>query len=292
MFDINSYHKADSVDEAIALLSQNPEAVLLAGGTDVLVRLHGHNVQYSHLVDIHDVAELKNLALEADDTIVIGSGVTFTELSKSSIVIDNIPVLAEGSSSIGGPQVRNVATIGGNICNGAPSGDSAAPLLVLNAQVELKGPGGVRRLPLYDFYQGPGQVYRKPGEIMTSLRIASEEYSGWTAHYYKYAMREAMDIATIGCAAACKLAAGRISGLRLAFAVAGPTPLRAWRTEEKASGMAPDQGLLDMVKGSVLKDLRPRDSWRASKDFREQIITTLAERVLREALKRNGVTIS
>ncbi len=86
MFDINSYHKAGSVDEAIALLSQNPEAVLLAGGTDVLVRLHGHNVQYSHLVDIHDVAELKNLAMEADGTIVIGSGVTFTQLSKNSIV--------------------------------------------------------------------------------------------------------------------------------------------------------------------------------------------------------------
>ncbi len=287
MFDINSYHKASSVDEAIALLSQNPESIPLAGGTDVLVRLHGHNPDYRHLVDIHDVAELKQVTMESDGTIVIGSGMTFTGLGNSSIICDNIPVLNEGGSSVGGPQVRNVATVGGNICNGAPSGDSASPLLVLNATVELKGPDGIRHLPLHQFYQGPGQVDLKAGEIMTALRIASVDYKGWSAHYYKYAMREAMDIATIGCGAACKIESGKITGLRLGFAVAGPTPLRCWRTEEKAIGRQADEELLDMVKNSVLSDLRPRDSWRAAKDFREQIIKTLAERVLREALKRN-----
>jgi xanthine dehydrogenase FAD-binding subunit len=287
MFDISSYHKASSVDEAIALLSQNPEARPLAGGTDVLVRLHGHNPDFRHLVDIHDVAELKLVTMENDGTIVIGSGMTFTGLGHSSVICENIPVLNEGGSSVGGPQVRNVATVGGNICNGAPSGDSASPLLVLNAMVELKGPNGIRRLPLHDFYQGPGQVDRKAGEIMTALRIAPEDYKGWSAHYYKYAMRGAMDIATIGCGAACKIESGKIAGLRLGFAVAGPTPLRCWRTEEKAIGRQADEELLDMVKNSVLSDLRPRDSWRAAKDFREQIIKTLAERVLREAIKRN-----
>ncbi|MCP4337708.1 MAG: xanthine dehydrogenase FAD-binding subunit XdhB [Desulfobulbaceae bacterium] len=287
MFDINSYHKASSVDEAIALLSQNPDAIPIAGGTDVLVRLHGHNSKYSHLVDIHDVAELKKVTMESDGTIVIGSGLTFTELAHNRVVSENIPVLNEGGSSVGGPQVRNVATVGGNICNGAPSGDSASPLLVLNATVELKGPDGVRQLPLHDFYQGPGQVDRKAGEIMTCLRIASEDYRGWSAHYYKYAMREAMDIATIGCGAACKIENGKIVGLRLGFAVAGPTPLRCRSTEEKAIGRQANEALLEMVKNSVLSDLRPRDSWRAAKDFREQIIKTLTERVLREALKRN-----
>jgi len=292
MFDISSYHRASSVDEAIALLSQNPEAVLIAGGTDVLVRLHSHNPDYRHLVDIHDVAELKDITMEPDGTIVIGSGVTFTELSQAALVSTNIPVLAEGGSSIGGPQVRNIATIGGNISNGAPSADAAPPLLVLNTRVELKGPEGFRRLPLHEFYQGPGQVDRKPGEIMTCLRISAADYKGWTGHYYKYAMRGAMDIATIGCAAACKVDGENVAGIRLAFGVAGPTPLRCRRTEEKALGRAADQSLLDLVRDSVLSDLRPRDSWRASKDFREQIITTLSERVLREALNRNGVTIS
>ncbi|MFW2368313.1 MAG: xanthine dehydrogenase subunit XdhB [Desulforhopalus sp.] len=292
MFDIDSYHKAETVDEAIALLSQNPEAIPIAGGTDVLVRLHSHNPAYRHLVDIHDVAELQQITMESDGTIVIGSGVTFTQLNQAPVISSNISVLAEGGASVGGPQVRNVATIGGNICNGAPSADAAAPLLVLNAQVELKGPDGIRHLPLDEFYQGPGQVDRKSGEIMTCLQIAKEDYQGWSGHYKKYAMRDAMDIATIGCGAACKIEEGRVKGLRLAFAVAGPTPLRCYRTEEKSLGEVADQALLDLVAGSVLGDLRPRDSWRASKDFREQIIKTLAERVLREALNRNGVTIS
>jgi len=292
MFDISSYHRAKSVDEAIALLSQNPEAVLIAGGTDVLVRLHGHNPDYRHLVDIHNLSELKNIDMESDGTIVIGSGVTFTRLVQSPLISTHIPVLAEGGSSIGGPQVRNVATIGGNISNGAPSADAAPPLLVLNARVELKGPEGFRLLPLHEFYQGPGQVDRQPGEIMTCLRISAADYEGWTGHYYKYAMRGAMDIATIGCAAACKLDGENVAGVRLAFGVAGPTPLRCWRTEEKAAGLTADQSLLDLVRDSVLSDLRPRDSWRAAKDFREQIITTLSERVLREALNRNGVSIS
>jgi xanthine dehydrogenase FAD-binding subunit len=252
--------------------------------------LHNHNRNFSHLVDIHDVAELKIVALESDGTIVIGAGTTFTELARNSVVSDNIPVLNEGGSWIGGPQVRNVATVGGNICNGAPSADSAPPLLVLNATVELKGPDGFRRLPLYDFYQGPGQVDRKAGEIMTCLRIAPEDYRGWSAHYYKYAMRDAMDIATIGCGAACRIEHGTVAGLRLGFAVAGPTPLRCWRTEEKAVGRQAGDDLLDMVKDSVLSDLRPRDSWRAAKDFREHLIKTLAERVLRQALRRNTDT--
>lgn len=292
MFDIDSYHKADSVDEAIARLVQNPKAIPLAGGTDILVRLHQGNPDYRHVVDIHHVAELKKISLEPDGTIVVGSGATFTDLTDSRIITENIPVLAQGAGSVGGPQVRNQATVGGNLCNGAPSADSAAPLLVLNAEVELKGPQGMRRIPLSEFYQGPGRVDREQTEIMTALRIAPDEYQCWVSNYYKYAMREAMDIATIGCAAACKPQGKRVSALRLAFTVAGPTPLRCWKTEEKARGAALDASLLQLVGESVLNDLRPRDSWRAPKDLRRQIIKTLAQRVLTEALNQTGVSLS
>jgi xanthine dehydrogenase FAD-binding subunit len=292
MFDLDSYHKANTVDEAVALLLQNPKAIPIAGGTDVLVRLHQRHPDYRHLVDIHDVAELKEIVMTPDGTIIVGSGATFTDLMGSRVITDNIPVLSEGAGSVGGPQVRNMATVGGNICNGVPSADSAAPLLVLNAVVVLKGPQGERRLPLHDFYQGPGRVDRKPAEIMTSLRVAPDDYRCWYATYYKYAMRDAMDIATIGCAAACKPAGKKVSEIRLAFTVAGPTPLRCWRTEEKARGAVADQALLKLIRESVLGDLRPRDSWRAPKDFREHIIKTLAERVLKKALNQSGVSLS
>lgn len=291
MFDIDSYHKASSVEEAIQLLSQNPNAIPLAGGTDIFVRLHQGNPDYRHVVDIHDVAELKKITQASDGTIRIGSGNTFSHLTTNSIINDNIPVLAQGAASVGGPQVRNVATVGGNICNGAPSADSAAPLLVLNATVVLQGPQGERRLPLHDFYQGPGRVDRQPAEIMTAISIASDDYNCWSGSYYKYAMRDAMDIATIGCAAACKLGGGKMADLRLAFTVAGPTPLRCWKTEEEARGQVVDSSLLTRIKASVMADLRPRDSWRAAKALRQQIIQTLAERVLTHALKPCGVVL-
>jgi len=292
MFDIDSYHKADSVDEAISLLLQNPNAVPIAGGTDVLVRARQGNPDYAHVVDIHDVGDLKKITLRPDGTILVGSGATFTDLIESGIITDNIPVLAQGAISVGGPQVRNQATVGGNICNGAPSADSAAPLLVLNAIVELKGPQGIRRMPLHEFYQGPGRVDREQAEIMTALRIAPDDYQCWLASYHKYAMRDAMDIATIGCAVACLPQGKQVGKLRLAFTVAGPTPLRCWKTEEKARGAALDPSLIQLVAESVLGDLRPRDSWRAPKDLRRQIIKTMAQRVLLEALQQSGVSLS
>ncbi len=291
MFDLDSYHKATTVDEAIQLLARNPRAIPLAGGTDVLVRLRQGHPDYRHVVDIHDVADLQDITMASDGTISIGSGSTFARLMTDRIITENIPVLAEGAASVGGPQIRNMATIGGNLCNGAPSGDCAAPLLVLNAVALLKGPQEERRIPLHEFYQGPGQVDRKPTEIMTSLLIAPDDFRCWSASYFKYAMRGAMDIATIGCAAACKMESNRLADLRLAFTVAGPTPLRCWKTEEKARGAVADQTLLEMVRSSVLKDLRPRDSWRSPKDLRKQIIRTLAERVLTNALRPCGVSL-
>ncbi len=291
MFDLESYKKASTVDDAIDLLVQNPKAILIAGGTDVLVRLHQCNKDYRQLVDIHNVAELKEISMESDGTIVIGSGATFTEIMTNPLVTENIPVLAEGASTVGGPQVRNSGTIGGNLCNGAPSADSAAPSLVLDAMVVLRGPSGERQLPLHNFYQGPGRVDCNQNEIMTALRIAPENYRCWSASYYKYAMRGAMDIATIGCAAACKLEGGILADLRLAYTVAGPTPLRCWKTEEKVRGKKVDPSVIDMISDSIMEDLKPRDSWRASKAFREQIIKTLAVRVLQKSLNQCGVTL-
>jgi xanthine dehydrogenase FAD-binding subunit len=291
MFNIDSYYKAGSVEEAIQLLSQNPEAIPLAGGTDVLVRMHQGNPDYRHVVDIHDVAELKEIFKAGDGTIMVGSGATFSQLMAASVINDNIPVLAMGAGSVGGPQVRNVATVGGNICNGAPSADSAAPLLVLNAAVMLQGPKGERKLPLHEFYQGPGRVDLQPAELMTGLSIAQNDYRGRFFSYYKYAMRDAMDIATIGCAASIKLDGNMIVDLRLAFTVAGPTPLRCWKTEEKARGSIVDSSLFKRIQSSVLDDLRPRNSWRADKALRQQIILTLSERVVKEALKSSGVTL-
>ena len=184
--------------------------------------------------------------------------------------------------------MRNVAIIGGNICNGMTSADGAPPLFALNAVLKLRGAQGVREVPIRDFYAGPGKVAIEPDEILTSITVAREHYEGFHGCFFKYAVRNAMDIAAIGCAAACKLEDNRLKDLRIAYGVAGPTPLRCGGAEAFARGKTVSRALLSGIAEAASKELKPRDSWRATREFRLHIIKTLATRVLEQAIIRAG----
>ncbi len=158
MFDFASYHRATTLADAITLLADNPQAKLLAGGTDVLIQLHHHNDRYRHIVDIHNLAELRGITQAEDGALRIGSATTFTQLIEDPVIQRNLPALCAAAASIAGPQIRNVATYGGNICNGATSADSATPTLIYDAKLELHSPRGVRFVPINGFHTGPGKV--------------------------------------------------------------------------------------------------------------------------------------
>lgn len=286
MFDIQSYMKAGSVDEAVALLAAHPDARLVAGGTDVLIRLRHGSHDFTRLVDIHGLAELRFISLDPLQNIRIGSGTVFTDLAQSDLILRHLPVLADAAGSVGGPQIRNMATIGGNICNGAPSADSAPALFALNALLELKSNRGIRQVPVADFYLGPSVVDLKPGEVLVSIIIPRKAYQGYTGHYYKYAMRKAMDIATIGCAVSLKTSGNRLADYRIAYGVAGPTPLRCPSAEKTAVNQMISDMLLTKIAAAVEDDLSPRTSWRATREFRLHIISELARKVTRTALDR------
>jgi len=288
MFDLENYHKAESVDDAVRLLKENPGSRLLSGGTDVLIKLREGKKGFSSLVDIHGLKELKTIELDQDNNIILGSGMTFTDIMESDLVAEHIPILAEASGSVGGPQVRNVATIGGNVCNGVTSADSASSLFSLNATLLLKGAEGIRELAIADFYQGPGKVDMEQGEVLTAFKITHDNYKGTHGHFYKYAMRNAMDIATIGCAGVLKTDNGIITDLRLTYGVAGPVPLRCPETEQYALGKKVDETLIRDIADSVEKDVNPRTSWRATKDFRIHIIKELSKIVVTKAAERAG----
>ena len=177
---------------------------LIAGGTDVLIKLREFE-GFSRLVDIHDLPELKPITREADGTVRVGSGASFTDLEESPIIRECIPMLGESAASVAGPQIRNMGTIGGNLCNGAVSADTCAPVLALNGYLNIRGAEGERTIPALGFHTGPGRVALKRDEVLLSVEFRPEDWLGWGAAYHKYAMREAMDIATIGCAAAVRL---------------------------------------------------------------------------------------
>ena len=290
MYDIKALYEAESVKDAVRLLVEHPQAQVIAGGSDVLVQMREGKRAGKELVSIYGLDELRGVKVEEDGTIRIGSLTSFSHITKDPVIQKYINVLGEAVDMIGGPQIRNIGTIGGNTCNGVTSADSASTLHAWDAIVEITGPNGVRQIPIHDFYIKAGPVDLKPGEIQTAILIPEKSYKGYFGHYIKYAMREAMDIATTGCSVNVKLSEDKktIEDARIAYGVAGPVPMRAPSAEAAAKGKALTKETVKAFAGAVLEDIRPRDSWRASKAFRQHIAVVLAERALREAVRLAG----
>lgn len=288
MFPITEYKKAATIDEALERLAEDAGLRPLAGGTDILIKLHKGKPGYDRLLDIHDVSELAGIRKSDSGEIHIGPGCVFNQVIADPLIQKQVPVLATALSTIGGPQVRNMGTLGGNLVNGVPSADSAPSLLALNAMLTLRSKSAERRLPLADFFKAPGKVDLAPGELLTAITIPAAEYQGRHGHYIKYAMRDAMDIATIGCAAVVKIENDVLSDLRLAFGVAAPVPVRCPAAEAAGRGQPLDDALLDKIAAALGRDVRPRDSWRAARDFRLHIIAELARRTILRAVDLAG----
>lgn len=286
MYDIEKFYRASSVSDAIRALEADPDAMIISGGTDVLIQTREGKLAGCSLVSINQLPELVGSHIEPDGTIVIGGATTFSEITNSPELQARIPILCWAVDQVGSPQIRNVGTIGGNVSNGVTSADSASSLFALNAVIELTGPNGVRRLPIADYYAGPGKTVREHSEILTAVRIAPEDYQGYGGHYIKYGKREAMEIATLGCAVCVKLSEDkkRVADLRIAFGVANPIPMRCRETEQKAIGMALSEELVKTVQAGVLTEVHPRDSWRASKAFRLQLVKEMSARALKQAV--------
>ena len=290
MYDIKALYEAKSVSHAIRLLTEHPQAQIIAGGSDVLVQIREGKRAGAELVSIYGLDELRGVSLEADGTIRIGSLTSFSHITRDPIIQAHINVLGQAVDQVGGPQIRNIGTIGGNTCNGVTSADSASTLFAWDAIVELTGPEGVRRLPIRDFYIKAGQVDLRPGELQTAILIPRAAYEGYEGHYIKYAMRNAMDIATTGCSVNVKLSADRqtMEDVRIAYGVAGPVPMRAPTAEARAKGSPTTSQAVEEIARAVLEDINPRDSWRAAKDFRQHIAVALAQRALTQSISLAG----
>ena len=290
MYDIKALYEAESVSHAITLLKDHPQAQIIAGGSDVLVQIREGRRAGAELVSIYRLDELRGVTMEEDGTIRIGSLTSFSHITRDSIIQEYINVLGEAVDMVGGPQIRNIGTIGGNTCNGVTSADSASTLHAWDALVELTGPEGVRILPISDFYIRARKVDLRPAELQTAILIPKSSYEGYYGHYIKYAMRNAMDIAPLGCSVNVKLSEDKriIEDVRIAFGVAGPVPMRAIHAEEIAKGKVISGEVRDAFSRAVLEDISPRDSWRASKAFREHISQLLAGRALTEAILKAG----
>ena len=275
------------------MLREHPQARIIAGGSDVLIRIRDGKWADAELISIFGIDALRGVRPEDDGTIRIGALTSFSHLAADPVIQRHIPVLAEAANQVGSPQIRNIGTIGGNICNGSPAADTPPTLLALDAQVELTGGHGIRRVPICSFYVRAGAVDRNPDELLTAVLIPPEAYRGDSGHYIKYAMRNALDISVVSCSVIARLSSDkkRFDRVRAAFGAVGPVPMRAWKAGNALEGRDVSQRTVDDFAMLALEEILPWSDWRASMEFREHIAGEIARRALTECIRRQGGAI-
>jgi CO/xanthine dehydrogenase FAD-binding subunit len=282
------YHAPSSLSEALDYLSRySGKAKVLAGGTDLLVSMKKREVLPEHLINLKGIQELKHIRYDKKRGLEIGGLVTLREIERSTIVKEKYGALWDAANVMAAPQIRSLATIGGNLCSAVPSADTAPPLVALGATVTLAGKNGERTLLVEDFFAGPEASVLNPVEILSRVFIPiPPENSGGA--YLKLMRRNAMDLALVGVATCLKLDGGKrvCQEARIALGAVAPTPMRALRAEEVLLNKEPDEQLAMEAGKIAAQEARPISDVRASKEYRTEMLRVLTKRAVMEALKR------
>jgi carbon-monoxide dehydrogenase medium subunit len=276
----------DSVEECIRILSERGTGTkLVAGGTDLIPQLRNALLRPACVVDLSGVPELRRIEDADGGGLRIGSAVTARALELDPRVRSRYPSLAESAALVGSIQVRNLATLGGNLCNAAPSADMAPPLLALDAAAVIAGPGGRRTVPVASFFRGVRQTALAPGELLVELVLQPPPpRSGGT--YLRHTPRRELDIAVVGVASQLTLSNGTCARARIALAAVAPTPVRATAAEQALEGQAVTPALIERAADLARAAARPIDDQRGSAEFRRHLVGVLARRTLETALAR------
>lgn len=283
--ELERYLAPTSLVDALAALRDSAGVCVLAGGTDLMPQLRAGRLKHADtLLNIRRVPGLDAVTVEGA-MLRIGALTSVTQLLIDPLVRTHAPLLAEAADHFASDQIRNAATLGGNICNASPAGDLLTPLLALDAEVELAflaeaGSARVRRLPMHGFFTGPGATLREPHELLTAVRIPLAP-GGQVTRFFKTGSRPALDISTISIALAARRdAAGRLHGVRIALGAVAPTPMRAQRTEELLEGQSPGAGLAARAARCAADEAHPIDDVRASAWYRKELVRNLTQRIL------------
>jgi CO/xanthine dehydrogenase FAD-binding subunit len=275
-----------SIDDCLKILTERGgEAKVVAGGTDLLPQLKNGLLKPPCVVDLSGVSALRTLAGVNGHGLRIGAGVTARTLELDAHVRSIYPAVAEGAALIGSVQIRNLATVGGNLCNAAPSADMAPPLLALDAEAVIAGPSGQRRVPLASFFVGVRRTVLAPDELLVEIAVpASGPRSG--GHYLRHTPRRELDIAVVGVASQITLTDGVCGKARIALASVAPTPLRALTAEQALVGQPMTPALIERAAELAVETARPISDQRGSADYRRHLVRVLTRRTLTIALER------
>jgi carbon-monoxide dehydrogenase medium subunit len=304
------YLRPQTLGEALSLLNEHgKKAKLIAGGTDVIVMIKQKVMMPEVLISLLGIPGLDQI--QYDGTLRVGPMVTHRAIEKSEVIRKEFSALADAVDVLGSIQIRNVATIGGNICTAAPSADTATPLLVLGAQAKIKSLSEERTVPIEDFFTGPGETILKKGEILTELIIPKPLPNTGSA-YWKLQRRLALDLPILGVSVLLSLDKGTVScsdmlctsspissilhtmeqdelvckEVRIALGVAAPTPMRAIKAEKLLRGKKISDELLEEVSKTASEEAQPRDTLRGEAWYRRDMIRVLMKRMAMKCIER------
>ena len=289
-----NYHKPLSIQHACRILSESLNGAPLAGGTDLLVDMKQGLRHHQDIVSLMAIDELKSIDQDATN-LIIGAGVTLSEIISSPVIKKFLPAIAEAASAIGTEQIRNMGTIGGNLCTGASSCDMAPILMALNARVEICSIHKTRTVPLNEFFVSHKETRIQKGEIMTKI-IISREAIGIGACYEKFALREAASISVASVAVAIRQNKGFCTDACVVMGAVAATPKISARANKvlkgkKISELTEDSVLLDQACAAAAADALPIDDLRSSAEYRRFLINVLTRHAILKALTRADYSV-
>jgi len=279
---VEQYWAPGSLPDALEHL-RGGDVTILAGGTDLMPQSHAGRVTLQRgLLNIRRVPELHRI--ERDGAGVrIGALCTVSELMRDPLVRAQFGILAEACDHFASDQLRNAATIGGNVCNASPAGDLLIPLLVLDGEAELASkPNGIvdtRRMPLAEFFVGPGKTKRAPDELLCAIWLPLP-LKGFAGRFFKFGVRPALDISAIAIGIGGVRVGNVLTHARVAYGAVAPVPMRAPRTEAALEGCVLDPAAIERIAGVARDEVRPIDDVRASAWYRRELVFNMTRRML------------
>jgi len=278
------YLEARSVEEACSLLAEyRGKARPIAGGTDLLVSMKKREARPEYLINLKSIPDLNYISY-AGESLTIGALTTMHDIESSSIIRQRFPALADAAHKLGSPHIRNVGTIGGNLCNASPAAETAPSLIGLGAKAKISGIKGERVVPLEEFFAGPGESVLQDGEMLTEIQVPVPSPDTRSV-YLKLPARTAIDIAAVGVAVIITLDSQNkhIVDARVVLGAVAPTPIRARRAEDTMKGKAISRQLIEEASEAAAEESKPISDVRASASYRKEMVKVLTSRALNEA---------
>jgi carbon-monoxide dehydrogenase medium subunit len=283
-----AFERPRTLGEAVAAM-QGGEARALAGGTDLIPQLREGRRRAGRIVDLKLVPELTAISALRDGGVSIGGAASATAVARHALIASHYPAVAQSARLIGSLQIQNRASLGGNICNAAPSGDAIPALICHRARVVVSGGGGHREMDLEALFKGPGRTALEPGEVLVSLLLPAPPPRS-AASYLRFTPRREMDIAVAGSGVWLELAdSGAIAAARVVLASVAPTPIRAPAAEARLVGEMPSPALFAEAGRLASRDARPISDTRGSAEYRRALVAVLTERALADCGRALGI---